>query len=224
MQAEARAVPEAASAMTVREAIGQRRAVRAFKPDAVSDKDVRALLGLAVRAPTALHAEPWAFVVIQDRALLKRYSDLAKSTWSSQHDGARGVGAPQHQTEALAAALIAHPEFNIFYDAGTLVVICARASGPFVAADCWLAAENLMLGACTMGLGTCPIGFAVPVLNRAEVKAELGIPAEGIAVAPIIVGVPSGDPPPSTRKDPEILCWRRTTREDATRPQTEARP
>jgi nitroreductase len=222
MPAEARAVPDAASTMSVREAIWHRRAVRAFKPDAVADQDIRALLALAVRAPTALHAEPWAFVVIQDRALLNRYSELAKGTWSSQHDGARGVGAPQHATEALAAALIARPEFNIFYDAGTLVVICARAPGAFVAADCWLAAENLMLGACAMGLGTCPIGFAVPVLNRAEVKAELGIPAEVVAVAPIIVGVPSGDAPPSTRKDPAILCWRRTTK--ATQPPTEARP
>jgi len=37
---------------------------------------------------------------------------------------------------------MANPEFSIFYDASTLIVICARPMGPFVAADCWLAAET----------------------------------------------------------------------------------
>jgi hypothetical protein len=49
----------------------------------------------------------------------------------------------------------------------------------------------------------------VQTLNRPEVKAELGIPAEVVAVAPIIVGLPSADPAPTTRKAPEVLCWRR---------------
>jgi nitroreductase len=103
--------------------------------------------------------------------------------------------------------VFASQEFNIFYDAGTLVVICAKPMGPFVAADCWLAAENLMLAACAMGLGTCVIGSAVPALNTPAVKAELGIPAEYSAVAPIIVGGPSGETRPTARREPEILAW-----------------
>jgi hypothetical protein len=51
------------------------------------------------------------------------------------------------------------------------------------------------------------IGFAVPGLNAPEIKAELGIPAECSAVAPIIVGVPRGETPRSTRKKPEIFAW-----------------
>lgn len=31
--------------------------------------------------------------------------------------------------------------------------------------DCCLAAEKLMLAACSMGLGSCPTGFARPWLN-----------------------------------------------------------
>ena len=53
-----------------------------------------------------------------------------------------------------------------------------------VEADCWLAAENLMLAATAKGLGTCCIGFAVGILNTEEVKRELGIPEDGAAVAP----------------------------------------
>jgi hypothetical protein len=100
------------------------------------------------------------------------------------------------------------PEFNVFYDASTLIVICAKPAGPFVVADCWLAAANLMLAASAMGLGTCVIGSAVPALNTRDVKADIGIPAEFSAIAPIIVGVPRGVTPPTTRKAPHVLTWR----------------
>lgn len=102
---------------------------------------------------------------------------------------------------------LSNPDYNIFYDASTLIVICGKPLGSFVAADCWLAAENLMLAACAMGLGSCCIGFAVPVLNDLDVKRELGIPPAVTAVAPLLVGVPSGATPPVSRKPPEILRW-----------------
>ena len=81
-------------------------------------------------------------------------------------------------------------------------------SGPFVAADCWLAAENLMLAACARGLGTCVIGFAVSALNTPEWKTELKIPVEMNAIAPIIVGVPVGETALVPRKQPEIVIWK----------------
>lgn len=200
-------MPSAARLMTVFEAIAKRHAVRAYRPDLVDEQTVRELLKEAVRAPTAMHAEPWSFVVIQDRSVLKRYSDLAKATWSPERDGAETVAHPA-PSAAHAVSLLSRPDFNIFYDASTLILICARPLGSFVTADCWLAAENLMLAACAMGLGTCCIGFAVPVLNRPEVKDELGIPREVVAVAPIIVGVPQADAPQTPRKEPEIISWR----------------
>jgi nitroreductase len=171
--------------LTVSEAIFTRRAVRAYTSDVVPEADVRALLQAAVRAPTSLHQEPWSFVVIQNRDRLRRYSAMAT---------AKEPTLP--------------PGFNIFYDAETLVVICARPKGTFVVADCWLAAQNLMLAASERGLGTCPIGLAVPVLNRPDVKAELAIPPEVTAVAPILVGVARDDAPPTPRRAPDILSWR----------------
>src|SRR3954447_12177034 len=63
--------------MSVSEAIFRRRAVRAYTEDVVPESDPRALLAAAVRAPTAIHEEPWAFVVIQNRARLQLYSAMA---------------------------------------------------------------------------------------------------------------------------------------------------
>ena len=104
--------------------------------------------------------------------------------------------------------IISNPAFNIFYNADTLIVIYGKPMGPFAEADCWLAAENLMLAACAAGLGSCVIGFAVPALNMPEWKRELGVPAEMTAYAPILLGYPAGSPPAATRKPPEVISWK----------------
>jgi len=43
------------------DAIFMRRSVRAYTAQALDEPTIRALLDAAVQAPTALHAEPWAF-------------------------------------------------------------------------------------------------------------------------------------------------------------------
>jgi nitroreductase len=195
--------------LTPLDAIFMRRSVRAYAPQKLDKATIRSLLDAAVQAPTAMHMEPWAFIVIQDEATLKRYSDRAKGSWAKEAAKYRdlhvGVDAA---TEKAFAERFASPDFCIFYDASTLIVICAKPMGPFVVADCWLAAENLMLAAFALGLGTCCVGSAIPVLNSPEAKSELGIPADVEAVAPIIVGVPGGPTTEVPRKDPLVLCWK----------------
>jgi nitroreductase len=189
--------------------IFMRRSVRSYERQRLDESTIRALLDAAVQAPTALHMEPWAFVVIQDGGTLKCCSDRAKASWATQADEHRDLHLIGEATaRSQFAAQLADPDFSLFYDASTLIVICAKPMGPFVVADCWLAAENLMLAASAMGLGTCCIGSAVPALNAPETKIELGIPADVTAAAPIIVGVPRGDTAPVSRRDPDILCWR----------------
>lgn len=193
----------------VLEAIYNRRAVRDYREEAVPEATVRALLEAAVHAPTAMHLEPWAFVVVQDPARLKRYSDEAKRLLRESAEGHRQLlKVPGlSPSDAHLARMLADPDFNIFYNAGTLIVICARPLGSFVTADCWLAAENLMLAATGLRLGSCCIGLAVPWLGTAAAKRELGIPGDVTAVAPIIVGVPAHATPPVGRKPPVVLRW-----------------
>jgi nitroreductase len=188
--------------MSIMDAIYDRRSVRSYSPERLDQATIRTLLAAAVRAPTAVHAEPWAFAILQDTSTLKRLSDLAKPLFLEE------VHRAHLDRGGHALDIFASPDFNIFYNAGTLIIICGKPMGPFVAADCWLAAENLMLAACSMGLGTCVIGSALPALNLPEIKAELGIPPDLTAIAPIIVGVPSGETPHTARKEPEVLFWK----------------
>ncbi len=196
------------SGTTVADAIYGRRSVRAYRDTPVEITEVRALLHAAVQAPTAMHAEPWVFVVIQDRAELQRLSDVAKQEMVLQAHLYRDLHDPAvtPKNGGFLKAL-GRPDFNIFYDAGTLMLIGGRAVNPFVAGDCWLAAENLMLAATAMGLGTCCIGSALTAVNTPAVKTSLGIPADVTIIAAIIVGAPADVPAPTGRKEPVILNW-----------------
>ncbi len=139
--------------------------------------------------------------------MLARLSDRVKASWPEQADHYRALHHDGGPAAAAFAARMASPDFNVFHGATTLIIICAKPLGPFVVADCWLAAENLMLAACALGLGSCCIGASLPTLNAAKTKAELGIPGDVEVIAPIVVGVARGSTVDTTRKAPEVLKW-----------------
>ncbi len=147
-----------------------------------------------------MNSQPWAFVVIQDKVLLKTYSDRAKQICIE----AFKTGS----TEGALKDMLSDPSFNIFYNSGTLIVICAQPNGQHPDWDCCLAAQNLMLTAHDMGFGSCPIGLAWPLFEQEDVKKALNIPANYAAVMPIIVGYPRGKPSPVERNPPDIRSWK----------------
>ena len=58
-----------------------RRAVREYKPDNVPDQIIKEMIKAGIYAPSALNEQPWRFVVIKNRGLIKRCSDRAKKLW-----------------------------------------------------------------------------------------------------------------------------------------------
>lgn len=185
---------EAHVEMTIFEAILARRSVRSYTSQAVSLDIIQILMEAAVHAPTTLHKEPWAFAIIREPPLLEAISDHARPLFA--HDLQKTGHAPDQ---------FAGPDSDIFHGASTLILICSRQTEPFVIADCWLAAENLMLAACAMKLGSCVIGTALTALNTPDIKVKLNIPKEFSVIVPIILGYPNGDTPPSPRRKPIIL-------------------
>lgn len=190
------------NAISLMDAIYNRRSVRDYLPQQVSKDLINILLDAAVQAPSALNEEPCAFAVMQDRELLDRLSDSAKKILREE--------SPKSKSEKRKHILeVANQqEFHIFYNANTLIVIYSKFQDSFVAADCWLAAENLMLSAHAYGLGSRVIGFSLAALNLPEWKTEMGIPEEMTAVVPIILGVPAKPQLSSGRKSPEIVFWK----------------
>lgn len=185
--------------MNVMEAIYSRRAVREYSDQAIDRSTVAKLIQAAVQAPSAINMQPWAFAVIHDKAILKRYSDRAKRSFTKSAEFASLPGELQQ--------MLSDPNFNIFYNAGTLIAIYAKPIGEHPDWDCCLAGQNLMLAACDMGLGTCPIGFAWDLLGEPDIRRELSIPEGYKPVLPIIVGNPKHSTAAVSRHEPEIACW-----------------
>jgi nitroreductase len=100
--------------------------------------------------------------------------------------------------------MMSNTNFQIFYHAPVLVLISATAPGAWIIEDCALAAENLMLGAYALGLGSCWIGSAKAYFKTPEGRTALSLPDAYEPVAPIILGYPSATAAPVTRKPPEI--------------------
>lgn len=75
------------------DAIQQRRSVRNYTRQAIDKTSINALLKAGVLAPTAMHQEPWAFVVIQVKDVLDR---LAESCVDQVREAAKhGNTAPE---------------------------------------------------------------------------------------------------------------------------------
>lgn len=191
------------------EAIGARASVRSYQYREVDDAIVLGLLKAAVRAPIALEREPWAFVIVQDRVLLRRISNRAKDLWAAELRS-RSMGSASREAAAPSRAPEhGEAELNLFHNAGTLIVVGARSNDPYADAECWLAAENLMIAASAWGLGTCIIGAAVSVLGDPEIRTELGVSSAFRPIVPVVIGYPKDRPTPKARRDPEIVSWRR---------------
>ncbi|MFI5298584.1 MAG: nitroreductase family protein [Polyangiales bacterium] len=187
--------------MNVLDAIKGRRSVRCYESRVVDDATIRALLDAAVAAPSAMNAQPLRFAIVQNASQLRRYSDRAKQMLLAQ--------APPDPKTQLHEDRLSSSSFNIFYDATTLIAIGVDVRSRYTDGDAWLAAENLMLAAHAAGLGTCAIGLALPALNLPEVRYELGIPRDGMVVAPIVVGHPRVVPERGPRLAPRIVSWSR---------------
>jgi nitroreductase len=185
--------------MDVMEAIDNRRSVRVYTDQPVDKATVEALIKAATHAPSSMNEQPWAFVVIQNATQLAQWSERIKSYVLKR--------LKPESPLAKYRDMVSDPDYHVFHQAGTLIIICARPDAHNGNEDCSLAAQNLMLAAYAMGLGTCPIGFARPWLNQARIKRSLSIPDDYVPVFPVVVGYPSGETPPVQRRAPEILVW-----------------
>ncbi|HSD59176.1 MAG TPA: nitroreductase family protein [Methanotrichaceae archaeon] len=182
--------------------IYQRRSVRNFCPDAVPDDAIKEIIRAGTFAPSAMNTQPWRFVVIRNREMIKKLSDKAKELWVEQSKNMQSLDLQR------LADMVSRPNFNLFYNAPLLIMIFADTSGFTPQVDCSLAAENMMLAAWSLGLGSCYIGLAQPLERVTSMMKELGVSEKQRLVASLIFGFPVG----GVLKAPErnrdvILKW-----------------
>jgi nitroreductase len=186
--------------MDIVEAISGRRSIREYRNQAIDEKTIHRLIAAATQAPNAVNQQPWTFTVVRDQALLDQVSQAAKTHMVATMPAEMAPGA----RAAHFRTMLGDPAFQIFYHAPVLILIAGNAPGPWIVEDCALAAENLMLMAYSLGLGSCWIGFAQSYLNTPAGKQALGLLESSVPVAPIIVGKPRAAVAAVARKEPEV--------------------
>lgn len=187
--------------MNLQQIITGRRSVRSYEDRPLSEEIIKELIVLGIHAPTGSNMQPWAFVVVEDKELMRRWSDQTKEILLGQMD--KNPYLQQYR------GVLSNKEFNIFYNAPCLLLIYGNTVSPNHVFDCSMAAQNIMLAAYEKGLGSCWIGFAMTLGNSPQFKEMLGVPEQFRLVAPLVLGYPKGTWPAIPRKEPVIFAWKK---------------
>ena len=167
----------AAGERSALDVIATRTSVRSYRDCPVGADTVELLLRAAMAAPSAVNRQPWAFVVVDDRELLR---ELA--------------GALPFAKMAARAPLAVVVCGDLSRNPG--------ASGDWWVMDASAASENLLLAAHALGLGAVWTGV-YPRGERVEaVRRVLGLPSDVVPLNLIPVGYPADNPEPKQKWNP----------------------
>lgn len=161
------------------EIIRQRRSVRSYEARPLPKEVIHDILEAARYAPSARNAQPLEYKVITDKTMIGRLSDGISE--AMKKDG-YSLKAPPNV------------RLNYFYNAPLLIIITAPRDNTFAVSDGAIAADNIMLYATSIGLGTCFIGMARLIMRSPELMKELNITEDKNIVAAVVCGYPDGWP------------------------------
>lgn len=135
------------------ETIMTRRSIRQYKPQAVEREKMQTIVECGINAPNAMNKQPWEVRVVDNADYINGVTELYK------------------KANPKAAE---DPAFkNMFRNAPTVVFIghdTKSESSPF---DCGLLAENMMISAWSMGIGSCCLGSPARFMKTPEAAEYL---------------------------------------------------
>lgn len=177
----------------------KRHSIRSFEDKKVSLSLIKEILHEACLAPSAKNFQPWRFIIIENKEMLKKLSDNCKESLLEH------IASTSNSSYKMFEKTLKDPSYNIFYNAPSLVMIGGNKDWPTLVEDCSLFASYFMLLSAEKNLGTCWIGFA-KLINDKALKKEIGITNDFEVVASIIIGYPKTLPSKKhERKEPIII-------------------
>lgn len=168
-------------------AIFTRRSIRAYDSSKRASKaQINDILDAAMHAPTAMNKQPWQFVVATDADVIEGITKI-------------------------------HPYCESLKEAGTAIIVCGDLDaqfkipeGGYYKYDCSAAAQNILLRAKELGLGTCWCGIDPERERTAAFSKFLKLPKNIIPMALIILGYPAESPElEEPRFDESKVHWQR---------------
>lgn len=184
------------------ETIMHRRSIRRFEPKQIEETALQQILQAGLYAPCAGGRQGVIFAVCQDKKVNERLGKIKRANSNPRMATATSFVSREQPSIADDPKLT-----NAFYDAPTVITLFAPKNFLFSVDDCAVAAENMMLAADALGIGSCYIGqgwpaFAAPYGR--EILRQWNIPADHYAVMQLLLGyAKEGDkhPTPKPRKE-----------------------
>src|SRR5512137_2591028 len=181
--------------------IQERRSIREFTPDPVSDQELDMILEAARQAPSGENAQPWRFIVVKDEGMRNKMGAIAgggsgrrftsefvtqkmQERFANLKDEAKRKAAFEKLTSGQVSAFLAEAPVNI--------VVCGKKHVWDMPYDTSAAIENILVMVTALGLGACwVIAPCIDIRDEERMKTLLGIPEGFKAVSVLSVGHPT---------------------------------
>ena len=161
--------------MEVSDAIAKRKSVRAYEDRPVHADVLKKIVEAGQWDP---NAGLFQISVIQNAGLRQRINN-------------RALDAMVHSDSEFARQRASLPGYEPIYGAPLLILLSAPADAPFGAANTALAAENMLLEATGLGLGSCYLMSPTRALNgesNQDLARKAGVPEGYTVQCAVIVG------------------------------------
>ena len=162
------------------ENIMARRSIRKYKPGTVDRKTLEQIMLCGINAPNGQNKQSWEIRVVDNPATMEEIKNIMASAY------------PEEEAKRVTGC---------FRDAPVMVFIARDLAYDFSAYDCGLLAENMMLSATSLGVGSVCLGSPVRFINDnpacAPVLEKLGF-SEGYKLA-LCVGFGYADEAPAAK-------------------------
>jgi nitroreductase len=163
------------------ETIFRRRSIRKYTDQPVEPEKLDLLLQAAMAAPSAMNCKPWEFVVVSDQEKLSQFRK--RLIFGNRN-------APAAIVVCGNPSLSTNPAARLFWQQ-----------------DCSLAAQNILIAATGLGLGTVWIGVH-PVAEFVRVVRDVvGLPRHVTPLALLYVGYPAEEKTSRTQYDASRVHW-----------------
>lgn len=161
--------------------IFNRKSVRHFTAQPVSESDIDLIVRAGMAAPSACNAQPWQFIVVDDRQLLDKLAETLPYA-KMQREAPIGLVVCADLQKTLPP-----PHADLWSQ------------------DCAAATQNILLAVESLGLGavwTCVHGLDN---NIRIIKETLDLPESIVPFSFIPIGHPSTETKPKNKYNPERI-------------------
>ena len=190
----------------IMETILHRRSIRRFDTRQIDETALQQILQAGLYAPSAGGRQGVIFAVCQDQEINKRLGRIKRANSNFRMSTATSYVSREQPSIVDDAKLT-----NAFYDAPTVITLFAPKNFLFSTEDCAVAAENMILAADALSVGSCYIGQGWTAFADSygqEILQQWKIPIDHYAVMQLLLGYPrEGDrhPMPKARKEGRII-------------------